>query len=98
MKHVSRLREYRATRRAVALLPLLLSIAACDSVPSRPILLQREPPGRELLECAPEPPMPEFESEAERYDWAARAIFAGRDCRERLRSLREWVLRPPEAQ
>lgn len=57
------------------------------------MLVQRDPPGPELTDCADEPPMPEtFADEASRYAWAAAAIFAGRDCRARLGALKTWAL------
>ncbi|MFO1081856.1 MAG: hypothetical protein U1E23_14655 [Reyranellaceae bacterium] len=41
--------------------------------------------------------MPEaFDLEADRYAWAAAAIFAGRDCRARLEQLKAWALDPPK--
>ncbi|MFO1081921.1 MAG: hypothetical protein U1E23_14985 [Reyranellaceae bacterium] len=38
-----------------------------------------------------------FGAEAERYAWAAAAIFAGRDCRARLEQLKAWALNPSKA-
>lgn len=62
------------------------------------MLVARDPPGPELTECRDEPALPEtFADEAERYRWAAEAIFAGRDCRARLAALRAWALNPPVA-
>ena len=75
----------------------MLLTAACGPAASRPQLVQRDPPGHELTDCAAEPPMPEaFPDEAGRYAWAAAAIFAGRDCRTRLAGLEAWVLNPPQ--
>jgi hypothetical protein len=75
----------------------MLLTAACGQTVSKPVLVQRDPPGPELTDCAPEPPMPEtFADEASRYAWSAAAIFAGRDCRTRLAGLRAWVLNPPQ--
>jgi hypothetical protein len=34
-------------------------------------------------------------AEAERFDWAAQAIYAGRQCRETLRRAKSWMLNPP---
>lgn len=98
MRLRSRWPRYRATRVALTLLPLTLSIAACGQVVSKPVLVQREPPGPELTDCAGEPPMPDaFSNEAERFAWSAAAIFAGRDCRERLAALKAWALNPPSS-
>ena len=64
---------------------------------SRPVLVDRAPPGPELTDCPPEPEMPVvFPDEASRYAWAADAIFAGRQCREVLARAKVWMLNPPK--
>jgi hypothetical protein len=35
-------------------------------------------------------------SEAERFDWAASAIYSGRQCRETLAKLKAWAMNPPK--
>lgn len=90
-------RRCRATLLVLALLPPMLSIAACGQQVGRAILVHRAPPGPDLTDCQTEPPMPEvFDAEADRYAWAAAAIFAGRDCRARLAQLKAWALSPPK--
>lgn len=37
-----------------------------------------------------------FTDEVSRYQWAADAIFSGRECREVLAKAREWMLNPPK--
>lgn len=83
--------------RAAGALILCAAVSACGQPITKPILVQRDPPPVTLTECSPEPPMPEaFGSEGERYAWAASAIFAGRDCRERLAGLKAWALKTPQ--
>lgn len=36
-----------------------------------------------------------FLDEVARYQWAADAIFAGRECRAVLAKAKAWMLRPP---
>lgn len=80
----------------IALLPMLLT-TACGQPVGKPLLVQRDPPGPDLTDCADEPPMPEtFADEASRYAWSARAIFAGRDCRARLAALKAWAINAPQ--
>lgn len=64
---------------------------------SKPQLLQRDPPGPDLTDCTAEPvPTAPFADEAARYAWSGAAIWAGRDCRERLAKLKDWALNPPK--
>jgi len=37
-----------------------------------------------------------FADEAERYRWAAGAIYSGRDCRSTLAKLKQWVMGAPK--
>jgi len=88
----------RAILTACVLLPLLpLTLASCQNLVSKPILVHRDPPGPDLTDCPEEPlATSPFMSEAERYDWAARAIYTGRECREVLRKAKVWMLNPPQ--
>ena len=87
----------KATRIALALLLPMLLMASCGQVVSKPVLVNRDPPGPDLTDCPEETP-PEvwpFPDEAARYRWSAAAIGAGRECREVLRKAKDWMLKPP---
>jgi len=87
----------RVSFHAAAAVAILLLLAGCGNVVSKPVLVQRDPPGPELTDC-PAEPLPDlpFADEAVRYQWAASAIFAGRACRETLGRLKAWALNPPK--
>ena len=91
----------RAILLAATLLPLALSIASCGRPPVvvKPIEVNRELPGRDLTDCPEETPPATFPfpDEVARYTWANGAISEGRECRERLRKAKVWMLNPPKA-
>jgi hypothetical protein len=81
-------------------LPLLalLTLASCHGLVSKPVLVQRAPPGPDLTDCPEEtaPAAYPFPDEVARYTWAEGAIFEGRICREVLRKAKDWMLHPPK--
>jgi hypothetical protein len=70
-------------------------LAACQ-VPTKPILVNRDPP-RELTQACPaEPPRNDpFADDNEMFIWISRAIEAGAECRSAHEKLAIWGREPP---
>ena len=78
------------------LMPLALSLAACQA-PTNPILVNRAPPPTLTQSCPAEPPHNDpFLDDNEMFIWISRAIEAGAVCRSAHGKLADWAMHPPK--
>jgi hypothetical protein len=74
---------------------LALSLAACQA-PTRPVLVNRDPPPELTQKCPAEPLRNDpFLDDNEMFIWIARSIEAGAECRSAHGKLATWAAHPP---
>ena len=81
--------------KAMYLVPLCALLTACAdtpepaAVPVVELVVPEQPPA--LRFCAVEPPIPDPLTNAAVAEFIARSVMAGRDCRETLADMNQWL-------